>query len=49
MMTETVQKAGRVKTLGVFILTIIIGYDLFILPDIFFGVTKINGGKIGNN
>ena len=50
MMTETVQKKpGRVKTLGVFILTIIIGYDLFILPDIFFGVTKINGGKIGNN
>ena len=49
-MTETVQKKpGRVKILGVFILTIIMGYGLFILPDIFFGVTKINGGKIGIN
>ncbi|WP_156032933.1 CPBP family intramembrane glutamic endopeptidase [Sediminibacter sp. Hel_I_10] len=50
MMTETVQKKpGRVKILAVFILTIIMGYGLFILPDIFFGVTKINGGKIGIN
>ncbi len=49
-MTETVQKKpGRVKILAVFILTIIMGYGLFILPDIFFGVTKINGGKIGIN
>lgn len=37
------------KTIIVFILTIILGYALFIIPDIFFGVTKINGGKIGVN
>ena len=33
----------------VFVITIILGYALFIIPDIFFGVTKINGGKIGIN
>lgn len=33
----------------VFILTIILGYALFIIPDVFFGVTKINGGKKGIN
>lgn len=43
------EKPSKTKTLIVFILTIIIGYGLFILPDIFFGVTKINGGKIGIN
>lgn len=37
------------KTLLIFILTIVLGYALFILPDVFFGVTKINGGKIGIN
>ncbi|GGB81534.1 hypothetical protein GCM10007424_22050 [Flavobacterium suaedae] len=45
-MTNTV---SRRKTLIVFILTIIAGYILFILPDVFFGVTKINGGKQGIN
>lgn len=44
--TRTVSKA---KTLTVFILTIILGYALFIIPDVFFGVTKINGGKRGIN
>lgn len=34
---------------AVFVITIILGYALFIIPDIFFGVTKINGGKIGIN
>ena len=49
-MTKTDQKTtSKTKTLIVFILTIIIGYGLFILPDIFFGITKINGGKIGIN
>lgn len=49
-MTEANQKTtGKTKTIIVFILTIIFGYALFIIPDIFFGVTKINGGKIGIN
>lgn len=49
-MTETNQKTpSKTKTLIVFIITIILGYALFIIPDIFFGVTKINGGKIGIN
>ncbi|WP_299215736.1 type II CAAX endopeptidase family protein [uncultured Aquimarina sp.] len=49
-MTEIHQKAtSKTKTIIVFILTIVIGYVLFIIPDIFFGVTKINGGKIGIN
>lgn len=41
--------SSKTKTLFIFILTIIAGYALFILPDIFFGITKINGGKIGIN
>ena len=40
---------SKAKTITVFILTIILGYILFIIPDVFFGVTKINGGKIGIN
>jgi membrane protease YdiL (CAAX protease family) len=49
-MTKTNQRTvSKTKTLIVFILTIIIGYALFIIPDIFFGITKINGGKIGIN
>lgn len=40
---------SKAKTLTVFILTIILGYALFIIPDVFFGVTKINGGKKGIN
>lgn len=49
-MTETNQRTvSRTKTIIVFILTIILGYACFIIPDIFFGVTKINGGKIGIN
>ncbi|MCK0114419.1 CPBP family intramembrane glutamic endopeptidase [Gelidibacter sp. F63206] len=50
MMANTDQKhPSKSKILVVFILTIIIGYALFILPDIFFGITKINGGKTGIN
>ncbi len=49
-MPETNQRTvSKTKTILVFIFTIIIGYALFIIPDIFFGVTKINGGKIGIN
>ena len=49
-MKETTQSsASNTKTILVFIFTIIFGYALFIIPDIFFGVTKINGGKIGIN
>ena len=49
-MTETNQRPiDKKKTLTVFVFTIVIGYALFIVPDIFFGVTKINGGKIGIN
>lgn len=49
-MQEANQRSiGKTKTIVVFVFTIIIGYALFIIPDIFFGVTKINGGKIGIN
>lgn len=49
-MTETNPKSvSKTKTLVVFITTIILGYLLFIIPDAFFGVTKLNGGKIGIN
>jgi membrane protease YdiL (CAAX protease family) len=48
--TKTNSKAtSKKKTIVVFMLTILLGYVLFIIPDIFFGVTKINGGKIGIN
>ena len=43
------KNVSKSKTLIIFIFTILLGYLLFILPDIFFGVTKINGGKIGIN
>ena len=45
----TKKSKGKAKTIVVFIATIIIGYALFIIPDVFFGVTKINGGKSGVN
>ena len=49
-MTETNSKpVSKTKTVVVFIATIILGYLLFIIPDVFFGVTKLNGGKIGIN
>lgn len=48
-MTEAKKIPGKSKTIIVFILTIFLGYILFIIPDVFFGVTKINGGKIGIN
>ncbi len=49
MTRNTTQNTSTTKTLTVFIVTIILGYMLFIIPDIFFGITKIGGGKIGIN
>ncbi|MBK8901120.1 MAG: CPBP family intramembrane metalloprotease [Anaerolineaceae bacterium] len=43
------QTPGRLKTAAIFTATIIIGYILFILPNLFFGITKINGGFTGVN
>jgi membrane protease YdiL (CAAX protease family) len=40
---------SRPKQISLFIFTIIFGFALFVIPDVFFGVTKINGGKIGIN
>ncbi len=40
---------SRTKTLVVFILTIIGGFILFVLPNLFFGITKLNGGLSGIN
>lgn len=48
-MTTNKSTESKTKTVIVFILTIILGYALFIIPDVFFGVTKINGGKKGIN
>lgn len=48
-MTDNRQSISKRKTVIVFIATILLGYILFIIPDIFFGVTKLNGGKIGIN
>jgi membrane protease YdiL (CAAX protease family) len=45
----TTTRPSKAKTIFVFTATIILGYALFIIPDVFFGVTKINGGKTGIN
>lgn len=49
MLETNRNQVSNSKTLIIFIATIVIGYALFIIPDVFFGVTKINGGKIGIN
>ena len=43
------QIPSKAKTFSIFIVTIVIGYILFILPNLFFGITKINGGLSGVN
>lgn len=43
------QKPSLQKTLLVFISTILVGFILFALPNLFFGITKMNGGLIGIN
>lgn len=45
----TTNSPSKAKTIFIFCVTIILGYVLFIIPDVFFGVTKINGGKTGIN
>jgi hypothetical protein len=46
-MTE--RSPGKSKTLWVFVGTIILGFMLFILPNLFFGIFKVNGGLQGVN
>jgi len=43
------QQQGKTKTILIFVLTIIVGFILFVLPNLFFGITKINGGLSGIN
>lgn len=40
---------SKKKTLVIFVATIIAGFILFALPNVFFGITKINGGLTGVN
>ncbi|WP_420575324.1 CPBP family intramembrane glutamic endopeptidase [Ekhidna sp.] len=39
----------RAKKIRLFIFTILVGYLLFILPNLFFGISKWNGGLSGIN
>lgn len=48
-MKITERTVSKKKTLTVFIVTIITGFILFALPNVFFGVTKMNGGLSGVN
>ncbi|MCH2449034.1 MAG: CPBP family intramembrane metalloprotease [Gracilimonas sp.] len=48
-METTEGKVSRKKTLIVFVSTIVTGFILFALPNVFFGITKINGGLSGVN
>lgn len=45
----TKQKLRTPKTLIIFGSTILIGFILFILPNLFFGITKVGGGLTGIN
>ncbi len=42
-------ETSRPKATAIFILTILVGYGLFIAPNLFFGITKVNGGYTGTN
>ncbi|SMO79368.1 CPBP family intramembrane glutamic endopeptidase [Fodinibius sediminis] len=47
---KTIKRSvSKRKTLAIFIGTIITGFILFVLPNLFFGITKINGGLTGIN
>ncbi len=46
MTTESKTKA---KAIQIFIITIILGFVLFIVPNLFFGIFRINGGLKGVN
>ncbi len=43
------QSVSQTKTISIFIQTIILGFILFALPNLFFGITKFNGGLTGVN
>jgi uncharacterized protein len=45
----TTQPISKSKTILIFIVTIILGFILFALPNLFFGIFKINGGLKGIN
>ncbi len=48
-MKSTDKIVSKKKTLVIFVSTVIVGFILFALPNIFFGVTKVNGGLTGIN
>lgn len=48
-MTFDQNQPNKARRILIFILTIILGFILFALPNIFFGITKINGGVAGIN
>ncbi|MFH5801763.1 lysostaphin resistance A-like protein [Haladaptatus sp. CMAA 1911] len=41
--------ASKRKTILVFVVTILLGFILFALPNLFFGISKFNGGLTGIN
>ncbi|MBO6525229.1 MAG: CPBP family intramembrane metalloprotease [Balneolaceae bacterium] len=43
------KKASKARKTLLFVGTILLGFILFILPNLFFGITKINGGLSGIN
>lgn len=43
------QTPSRRKTVLIFVCTILLGFILFALPNLFFGISKVNGGLIGIN
>jgi membrane protease YdiL (CAAX protease family) len=45
----TQKSLSKTKTLSIFIFTILLGFILFIIPNLFFGITKIGGGLTGIN
>lgn len=45
----TTSNISKTKHLLIFVLTIITGFILFIIPNLFFGITKFNGGLTGIN
>ena len=49
MTTIAGQQPSKKKTIVVFVFTIVGGFILFALPNIFLGITKFNGGLKGIN
>lgn len=48
-MKTTDKSISKTKMILIFIGTIITGFVLFALPNVFFGVSKLNGGLVGIN